>query len=422
MERRRSTSESSGLDQTLCPDVYDNYSILMYETQDAFKHSEKLLRKLKSCEEQLRVANDKCKQLLEEKSDLEKSIISFAKNSNEREDQLTRNILKTEEELSKISKRNEWLEKQLNVREESRVNLKETTSSIEMVKNLKAELSATSTQSNNKANSLKKYKRDDSSSMSVDDYDLSQEKQEEDFQTEQKKKSTTLVSSDTSIVSNEIKNIILKIKSVQRENDTKLQTIVKNCCAILKENGSLLKSLYDENNTATIKIEKWINGYMILKRKKEEESELSKREHARSTEIEIENRNQIKYLCEMIQQLNAEVGIERAQTQNYKTSLTQIYKNLEEIDKRFENISHVAIEKLSKAETKVQNMILKCSQIKSSPPFSKKNKRLSKTLFKLKRRISDSKERMSDSKEKISDSKDKLSDSKEKISDSKEKI
>ncbi|XP_065641365.1 uncharacterized protein LOC136073577 [Hydra vulgaris] len=188
-ERRRSTSESSGLDQTLCPDVYDNYSILMYETQDAFKHSEKLLRKLKSCEEQLRVANDKCKQLLEEKSDLEKSIISFAKNSNEREDQLTRKILKTEEELSKISKRNEWLEKQFKVREESRVNLKETTSSIEIVKNLKAELSATNTQSINKPNSLKKYKRDDSSnSMSVDDYDLSQEKQEEDFQTEQKKK------------------------------------------------------------------------------------------------------------------------------------------------------------------------------------------------------------------------------------------
>ena len=203
----------------------------------------------------------------------------------------------------------------------------------------------------------------------------------------------TTETADFSKVNNEIKKVILKTKSIQKENNSTLQKIIKQCCEMLKENGFLLKSLCDENNTATIKIEKWINGYMILKRKKEEEDEISKREHTRSAEIEMEYRNQIKNLCEMITQLNADVGIERAQTQTYKETLSQVYKNLEELDIRFENISNIALEKLSNAEMKVKNLIQKCDQIQSSPTLQKKNKRLSKNLFKLKRRMSDSKEK-----------------------------
>ena len=100
---------TDSIDKVTETDLQD-YSILMYETQDAFKHSRMLRFKLNYFEDCLMVKTLECDELLKAKEELETQLKTFKTESKEREAYLQKKILHLEESLIELSGRNAWLE------------------------------------------------------------------------------------------------------------------------------------------------------------------------------------------------------------------------------------------------------------------------------------------------------------------------
>lgn len=83
---------------------FEDYSILMYETQDAFNHMRNVRFKLKNCEDQLRAKTRQYEKMVAEKKKLQKQINTLNDSSDRKNESQLR------QRLQEVSKRNEYLE------------------------------------------------------------------------------------------------------------------------------------------------------------------------------------------------------------------------------------------------------------------------------------------------------------------------
>ena len=203
---------------------------------------------------------------------------------------------------------------------------------------------------------------------------------------------------ESNVLTDELCEKIRTINGFVRENDFSVQTLIEQCQNLVQLNVNMLKTMYRGNQDTAGKLESWIENYMILKRKTEQGAEIYERELKKSRNIENECKDQIKNLCEMINRLNSDICEERQLIEKYKKSFQFIYTNLETLDDRFKLVIEMANQKVSIAEGKLHDLVIKCETLQNSPSGSTKkrsiSRKLSKSLFKLKRHQSETNEKI----------------------------
>lgn len=102
--------ELVGLKENLSNNDFGDYSILMYETQDAFNHCRNLRLKLTISEEQLRIKTKQCGTLTEQKNHLTRRLQMIDKHYHERERLMQAKLKTCEQQLIGLYSENEFLQ------------------------------------------------------------------------------------------------------------------------------------------------------------------------------------------------------------------------------------------------------------------------------------------------------------------------
>ena len=89
---------------------FGDYSILMYETQDAFNHCRNLRLQLQISEQQVQLKTKQCNTLMEQRTQIKHEAQRQLKESNQHIHNLKEKLLKTEQKLVNLYGENEWLQ------------------------------------------------------------------------------------------------------------------------------------------------------------------------------------------------------------------------------------------------------------------------------------------------------------------------
>jgi len=89
---------------------FGDYSILMYETQDAFNHCRNLRLQLQISEQQVQLKTKQCKTLMEQRTHVKRESQRQVEESNQYVHALKEKLLKTEQKLVNLYGENEWLQ------------------------------------------------------------------------------------------------------------------------------------------------------------------------------------------------------------------------------------------------------------------------------------------------------------------------
>lgn len=102
--------ELLGLKENLGNNDFGDYSILMYETQDAFNHCRNLRLKLQISEEQVRIKSKQCATLNEQKNYLARKLQMTEKQHHEKERLMYAKVKKCEQRIIELYGENEFLQ------------------------------------------------------------------------------------------------------------------------------------------------------------------------------------------------------------------------------------------------------------------------------------------------------------------------
>ena len=91
---------------------FGDYSILMYETQDAFNHCRNLRLQIQISDQQVRLKTKQCNSLMAQREEMKRAEHQRRKLTQERESVLREKLRKTEQRLIDVYGENEWLQGQ----------------------------------------------------------------------------------------------------------------------------------------------------------------------------------------------------------------------------------------------------------------------------------------------------------------------
>ena len=89
---------------------FGDYSILMYETQDAFNHCRNLRLQLQISDQQVRLKTKQCNSLMAQREEMKRAEHQRRKTTQDREVVLKEKLRKTEQRLIDVYGENEWLQ------------------------------------------------------------------------------------------------------------------------------------------------------------------------------------------------------------------------------------------------------------------------------------------------------------------------
>ena len=179
--------------------------------------------------------------------------------------------------------------------------------------------------------------------------------------------------------------------------------------------------IYQDSQSTADKLERWMESYMVLKRKTEHTSEIYQRELSKSWESEKEYALQIKQLCDTINDMSEELFEGKTTLATYTTHLRKVTGHLQHMETRMMDLQSLIAAKHTDQEQRLEHLTTKCDKLKFHQPYnsphlydeagiattttansdnnkkrpgssSTSSRRISKTLFNLKRRLSETNE------------------------------
>jgi len=191
---------------------------------------------------------------------------------------------------------------------------------------------------------------------------------------------------------------IREIKTVAARNDHAFLSIAQECQTAFEENSQKVTKICSEHQVTADKLERWMENYMILKRKMEQSSEIYKRELNKSWSAEKEYSVQITTLCETINKLTNELVEGKTSLINYSVRFEKVCKHLQIMEENIVKLHEQYDNKLYENESRLASLNNRCELLKRDGGGEKRrassssSRRLSKTLFNLKRRLSETNE------------------------------
>ncbi|XP_066933588.1 uncharacterized protein [Clytia hemisphaerica] len=467
--------ELVGLKETLLNNTVDfgDYSILMYETQDAFNHCRNLRLQLQIAEQQVRLKTKQCSALMEQRAQLKRIAIDQKRINDTQSSTLEEKLRKTEQKMIDIYGENEWLhgkyeemkmlcikyrDRYLTASQHERIDyaLNETRDRVhldgsddddgsEVRGGVTSVLSEDSEKRQPHFNTPEKFppppspipkeqtfmpmerngqrgvepekiqgKRaiDPEQTFFVPGHDFPpppggfgnytgmNERRHFDERPRKGQFKAESPLRDVPIDDLGIQRTIREIKTIAARNDHKLLALSEKCQSAFTGHTEKVAKICNESQVVADKLERWMENYMILKRRTEETSEIYQRELKKSWSAEIEYSKQIKALCETINDMSQELVDGKQNLGSYEKHFDKVTKVVKEMEEKMENLVRVSSFKQTMNESKLKELKNHVTQLKEIRLDGKKkkgtpstgNKRTTKTLFNLKRRLSETNE------------------------------
>lgn len=192
------------------------------------------------------------------------------------------------------------------------------------------------------------------------------------------------------------------IQTVTARNDHTIYSLTQQCQQAFHENTQKVSEIYNESQATADKLERWMENYMILKRKTEHTSDIYKHELKKSWESEKEYAVQITQLCDVINDMSQELVDGKTTLATYATHFDKVVESLEQMEKGRLNLDKLYDSKHKEHSTKLDRLFTQCDKLRhlqhhdhqsgSNKKTPSSSRRISKTLFNLKRRLSENNE------------------------------
>ena len=201
-----------------------------------------------------------------------------------------------------------------------------------------------------------------------------------------------------------IKKTIRDIQTVTARNDHRLFSLTQQCQKAFQVNSKKVTEIYKESQATANKLERWMENYMILKRKTEHTSDIYKRELKKSWESEKEYALQITQLCDTINDMSHELVDGKTTLATYTTHFDKVVTNLEQMEAGMVNLHTLYDAKHTQYDMKLDQLATQCDKLKhfresnqqqqqgANKKAHSSSRRISKTLFNLKRRLGETNE------------------------------
>lgn len=189
------------------------------------------------------------------------------------------------------------------------------------------------------------------------------------------------------------------IQTVTARNDNALYSLTQQCQQAFHENTQKVSEIYNESQATADKLERWMENYMILKRKTEHTSDIYKHELKKSWESEKEYALQITQLCDVINNMSQELVEGKTTLATYTAHFDKVVASLEQMEIGRASLDKLYDSKHKEHSLKLDRLVTQCDKLRhyqdhhqGSNKKTPSSRRISKTLFNLKRRLSETNE------------------------------